>query len=157
MMNNRSDIIKELVRTETIRSQEEFIGLLAARGVHTTQATLSRDLRKLHISKQHDAAGQYRYVLQEPVRPSRASLAQSRAGESIVSLCFSGQMGVIRTLPGCANMVGALVDEHEHPALMGTIAGDDTLLLILREGSDHTGLLIFLEGLIPGIRNKLKQ
>ena len=119
-MNNRLEIIKELVLTETIRSQEEFIGLLAVRGVHTTQATLSRDLRKLHISKQHDAAGQYRYVLPETARPTQASLAQSRAGESIVSLCFSGQMGVVKTLPGCANMVGALVDEHEHPALPAT-------------------------------------
>ena len=154
MVNNRSDIIKELVRTEKIRSQEEFIGLLAARGVHTTQATLSRDLRKLHISKQHDAAGQYRYVLLEP---SQSGLAQSRAGESIVSLCFSGQMGVIKTQPGCANMVGALIDGHEHPALMGTIAGDDTLLLILRENAVHKGFLAFLEELIPGIGNKLKQ
>ena len=74
-----------------------------------------------------------------------------------MSICFSGQMGVIKTQPGCANMVGALVDGHEHPALMGTIAGDDTLLLILREGAAIKGFIAFLEELIPGIENKLKQ
>jgi transcriptional regulator of arginine metabolism len=157
-MNNRIGLIQELVRTHNIRSQEELIGLLAQRGVQATQATLSRDLRKLHISKQHDAAGQYHYVLPEPSRSAQAILlSESRAGESIVSLCFSGQMGVIKTLPGCANMVGALVDEHEHPDLMGTLAGENTLLLALREGTSHAGLLSFLEGFIPGIRNRLTE
>ena len=155
-MNNRLDIVQELVRTRTIRSQEELIGLLAERGIQTTQATLSRDLRKLHISKQHDAAGQYRYVLPETARSAQVILlSESRAGESIVSLCFSGQMGVIKTLAGCANMVGALVDEHSHPDLMGTIAGENTLLLILREGVSHATFLSFLEGFIPGIRGRL--
>lgn len=148
-MNNRVQIIQQLVRTRKVHSQEELAALLADQGIQTTQATLSRDLRKLHITKQHDEAGGYYYVL-----PGQS--VQNRTGESIVSLCFSGQMGVVKTLPGCANMVGALVDQHEHPALMGTIAGDDTLLLILREGAAHTGFLVFLEGLIPGIGNKLK-
>ena len=156
-MNNRINIVQELVRSQAVRSQEELLGLLAERGIRTTQATLSRDLRKLHITKQLDADGQYRYTIPEMARtPQAILLSESRAGESIVSLCFSGQMGIIKTLPGCANMVGALVDQHEHPALMGTIAGDDTLLLILREGAAHTGFLVFLEGLIPGIGNKLK-
>ena len=155
-MNNRIDIIQELVRKRTIRSQEELIGLLAEQGIQTTQATLSRDLRKLHISKQHDAAGRYCYALPETARSAQAILlSESRAGESIVSLCFSGQMGVIKTLPGCANMVGALVDEHNHPELMGTIAGENTLLLVLREGASHAGILAFLEGFLPNVSARL--
>ena len=155
-MNNRTDIIQELVRTNLIRSQEELIGLLARQGVRTTQATLSRDLKKLQISKRHDASGGYHYVLPEPVRPAQdVLLPGSRAGESIVSLEISGQVGVVKTLPGCANMVGALVDAHTHPDLMGTIAGEDTLLLILREKTATAVILSFLEGFLPGIGKRL--
>ncbi len=149
-MNNRILIIQQIIQTKKVRSQEELAALLAAQGVQTTQATLSRDLRKLQITKQHDAKGSSYYVL-----PGQAT--HNRAAESILSLCFSGQMGVVKTLPGCANMVGALVDEHTHPALMGTIAGDDTLLLILRENAASAGLTAFLEGFIPGISNKLME
>ena len=155
-MHNRTDIIQELVRTRIIRSQEELLALLAQRGVQTTQATLSRDLKKLQISKRHDASGGYHYVLPEPERPAQdVLLPGSRAGESIVSLAISGQMGVIKTLPGCANMVGALVDAHTHPALLGTIAGEDTLLLILREQTAPAEIVSFLEGFLPGIGKRL--
>jgi len=149
-MNTRIEIIQQLVRTRKVVSQEELAAMLAEEGVQTTQATLSRDLRKLHITKQHDAAGGYYYVL-----PGQGP--QSRAGESIVSLDLSGQMAVARTLPGCANMVGALVDAHRHPSLMGTIAGDDTLLFVLRAKSSHESFLDFLESFIPGIRTKLTE
>ena len=149
-MNNRIRIIQQIIQNRKVRSQEELATLLAAQGVQTTQATLSRDLRKLQITKQHNVRGASYYVL-----PDQAK--QNRAAGSIVSLCFSGQMGVVRTLPGCANMVGALVDEHTHPTLMGTIAGDDTLLLILRENAAVTELTAFLEKFIPGIGNKLTE
>lgn len=155
-MNNRLDIIQELVATRAIRSQEELIGLLAERGIRTTQATLSRDLKKLRISKQHDNTGEPYYMLPDAGRSEMAVLLpESLAGDSILSIDFSGQMGVIKTLPGCANMVGALIDEHSHPTLMGTIAGENTLLLILRENASHTGCLSFLEGLVPGIGKRL--
>jgi transcriptional regulator of arginine metabolism len=149
-MNNRTAIIQQIIRTHKVESQEELAAMLAKEGIQTTQATLSRDLRKLQITKQHNAAGGYYYVL-----PGHGP--QSRAAESIVSLDFSGQMGIVKTLPGCANMVGALVDTHRHPALMGTIAGDDTLLLVLRENTSCESLMAFLEGFIPGIRTKLME
>lgn len=147
-MNNRIQYIQQLVRTRKVRSQEEMAALLAAKGVKTTQATLSRDLRKLQITKLHDETGGAYYVL-----PGQGM--QNRAGDSIVGLEISGQMAVIKTLPGCANMVGALVDGHEHPGLMGTIAGDDTLLLVLRAHAPQADFLAFLESFIPGIGNKL--
>ena len=147
-MNNRLEIIQQLVRTRKVGSQEELAAMLAEKGVQTTQATLSRDLRKLQITKQHDAAGGYYYVL-----PGQGP--HSRAGESVVSVDFSGQMGIVKTLPGCANMIGALVDAHWHPALMGTIAGDDTLLLVLRENASVESLMSFLESFLVGIGTKL--
>lgn len=155
-MNNRLEHIVQLIRTKKVRSQEELAGLLAEKGIRTTQATLSRDLKKLQIFKQADAMGVPYYVLPGQLRPTQGSLLSgSRAGESIVSIDFSGQLGVIRTLPGCANMVGALVDEHSHPTLMGTIAGDDTLLLILRQNGSPAETLAFLEGFLPHVKDRL--
>lgn len=147
-MNNRTAIIQQIIRTNKVESQEELAAMLAKEGIQTTQATLSRDLRKLQITKQHDATGGYYYVLPGHVQ-------QSRAAESILTVDFSGQMGIVKTLPGCANMIGALVDAHQHPALMGTIAGDDTLLLVLHENASFENLTAFLEGFIPGIQTKL--
>jgi transcriptional regulator of arginine metabolism len=155
-MNNRAIIIQDLIRTRKVKNQEELIGLLAERGIRTTQATLSRDLRKLRIYKRRDNTGDNCYILPDPVPPSQATiLSQNRAAESVVSIALSGQMGVIKTLPGCASMVGAVVDEHPHADLMGTIAGDDTLLLILRQDASHQTFLAFLESFIPSLEAKL--
>ena len=153
-MNKRAERILALVATKKIHSQEELTQLLAEEGVYTTQATLSRDLTKLQIFKQTDAAGESCYQLstsgQEP-----SSTPGSGILNHILSVSFSGQMGVITTHAGCANMVGALIDGHSHPKLMGTLAGDNILLLILRQGTTHAGIVIFLESLLPGIGNKV--
>ena len=155
-MNSKADIIRSLVRTRTIRNQEEFLALLAEKGILTTQATLSRTLKKLRISKRHNASGHHCYMLPDDSQPSGTTQLQGkRAAECSVSVAFSGQMGVIKTLPGCANMVGAVIDEHDHPGLMGTIAGENTLLLILHENTTQADMLPYLEKLIPGIENRL--
>ena len=155
-MNNRLRLIQTIIRTRKVRSQEELACLLAEEGIRTTQATLSRDLKKLQIFKQHDGSGESCYVLPENTRTAQNTLlSDSRAGESIVSIEFSGQLGVIKTLPGCASMVGAWVDEHTHPAVMGSIAGDDTLLLILRQNHSITDVLAFLEQFIPLAHKRL--
>lgn len=140
-MNNRIDLIQELLRNRKVRSQEELAKLLAAHGIKVTQATLSRDLKKMQVIKQHDIAGGNYYVLPEPDRRS----------QPVLNIAFSGQMGVIKTMPGCANMIGAVIDDHTHPFLMGTIAGDDTLLLILREKTDFKAFFTFLKSIIPGL------
>ena len=170
-MNNRIELIQQIIRERKVRSQEELATLLAAEGIRTTQATLSRDFKKLHISKQHDALGGAYYVLPEPAQTGQSALlSSSRAGESIVSLEISGQLCVIKTLPGCAGMAGALADAHSHPAMMGTIAGDDTdeflnklgtiagddtLLLMLRKDYVRNDFLAFLKRHIPNLDAKL--
>lgn len=155
-MNNRAKYIQDIIRTKKVRSQEELCQLLAGYGIRTTQATLSRDLKKLQISKHTDAEGDNCYVLPGTENTRMAALASgSHAGESIISIEFSGQMGVITTLPGCANMVGALVDSHSHPGVMGTIAGDNILLLLLRVEAKHSSIMSFLNEILPGLGSKL--
>ena len=142
----------DLVKNNRIHSQEELIEKMAAQGMPVTQATLSRDLKKLQIFKQTDALGEswYRTPLDETV-PAPSNTVASH----ITSVTFSGQLGVILTDPGCANMVGAVIDRHSYPKLMGTIAGDNTLLLLLKQGTTAAAMVSFLEGIIPGVGNKL--
>ena len=153
-MIQRTDRIRAIVASKKIHSQEELTQLLAKEGIFTTQATLSRDLKKLQIFKQTDATGESCYQL-----PGSGQDAAEAPGISllrhILTVSFSGQMGVITTHAGCANMVGVMIDSHPHPKLMGTLAGDNTLLLILWLGTVHAEMVSFLEGLIPGIGNKL--
>lgn len=140
-MNNRIRLIQDLLRSRKIRSQGELARLLSSQGIRVTQATLSRDLKKMQVIKLHDPAVGGYYTLPEPDRQS----------QPVRSLAFSGQMGIIKTLPGCASMIGAIIDGHSHPSLMGTIAGDDTLLLILTENTDFKVLSTFLKSIIPGL------
>ena len=150
--SSRVDIILNLVENQRIHSQEELIAKMAEQGESITQATLSRYLKKLQVFKQTDASGESWYRL-----PSVSASAAPAASvlSHIVSVSFSGQLGVILTDPGCANMVGAVIDGHVHPKLMGTLAGDNTLLLLLRQGASVAGMISFLEGIIPGLGSKL--
>jgi len=150
--SSRTGLILDLVENHRIHSQEELITKMAEQGETITQATLSRILKKLHIFKQADASGESWYRIPSSAAP--ASPTSSVLGH-IVSVTFSGQLGVILTDPGCANMVGAVIDVHTHPKLMGTLAGDNTLLLMLRQGASIAGIVSFLEGIIPGVGNKL--
>ncbi|MCR5710411.1 MAG: hypothetical protein K6G79_08020 [Bacteroidales bacterium] len=155
-MNNRLEIIQAILSSGKVRSQDELASILASRGITVAQATLSRDLKKLRVVKRPDPDGGSCYEL--PGQSSLPGLPSERhVGESIVSVEFSGQMGVVKTLPGCAGMVGALVDGHSHPGVMGTIAGDDILLLLLREGAPHDEVMSFIGGIIPGLDGKIIQ
>ena len=152
--SSRAGLIRNLVENHRIHNQEELIAMMAEQGVSITQATLSRYFKKLQIFKQTDASGETWYRI--PSAAASPVPAASVVGH-IVSVTFSGQLGVILTHPGCANMVGAVVDAHSHPKLMGTIAGDNTLLLMLRQGTPIPGIISFLEGIIPGVGDKLSN
>lgn len=152
--SSRAGLIRNLVENHRIHSQEELLAKMAEQGVNVTQATLSRYLKKLQIYKQTDASGESWYRIPAtgvpPVPPGSVA-------DHIVSISFSGQLGVIITHPGCANMVGAVIDGHSHSKLMGTIAGDNTLALLLRQGASIAGIISFLEGIIPGVADKLSN
>lgn len=149
--SSRAGLIRSLVENHRIHNQEELIAKMAEQGVSVTQATLSRYLKKLQIYKQTDVSGESWYRI-----PSSAATVSpaSTAANHILSVSFSGQLGVILTHPGCANMVGAVVDAHSHPKLMGTLAGDNTLLLMLRQGASIPDIISFLENIIPGVGDK---
>lgn len=122
----RLEAIESIVKEVPIDGQEQLLKLLKDKGFSVTQATLSRDFNELQIVKVPDGDGGYRYM----PHPQRG---QAEAQPStLVSVEISGQMAVIRTRPGYASALAAEVDEARLKGVMGTVAGDDTVLVILR-------------------------
>ncbi len=144
--------LRQLVARGGAHSQEELLRLLQQEGFVVTQATLSRDLKYLRAGKLPDGQGGYRYSLPESgAASSEASLIEDfRRG--FVGIEFSGHQGVIKTLPGHANSVAFALDNLRVRGVLGTIAGDDTILVIPRDGVRRSALVAALRARIPGLR-----
>ena len=157
MKSRRLEAIKSIVARETVQNQDELQKLLEAQGFSVTQATLSRDLRELGIVKSHDPErGGYCYVDSRrgkilPIDPHRNRFTV----ETIKSVEFSGNQGVIKTYPGFAAAVASVIDDNVHNGIMGTIAGDDAVLVILRENADIRQLVAEISLYIGGFASKL--
>ena len=148
MQNNtklRQQAILEIIQSGPVYSQDELAVRLREQGISSTQATLSRDLKALRISKVPGEG----YVA-----PSRSRTLSSDFSAGILRIQFTGNLGVIRTRPGLANAVAVLIDNHLVFPVLGTIAGDDTVLLIAREGSSRDDVLDALTSLFPEIKNR---
>jgi len=127
----RLSAIEHILRTEIIRSQIDLQKSLQHNGFEVTQATLSRDVRRLKIVKTHNRSGHYRYIL-----PDMASteLLMSAPLIDMSAVEFSGNLAVIKTSPGYAMGIASDIDTGAPDEILGTIAGDDTILVIPREG-----------------------
>jgi transcriptional regulator of arginine metabolism len=132
--------IVELITQRAVRSQAELSTLLAAEGVEVTQATLSRDLDELGAVKLRGPdGGAPVYVLPEEGHPMRTSTGGTSRlarllGELLVAADASGNLVVLRTPPGAAQFLASALDRSALHDVVGTIAGDDTVLLVAREG-----------------------
>ena len=141
--NARHQRIVEIVTTHEVRSQGELAELLAENGLRVTQATLSRDLLELDAVKVRTASGALVYAVpaeggdRRPAAPAETAAAAHRlarlAGELLVSAEASANLVVLRTPPGAAQFLASAFDRAEFPEVLGTIAGDDTVLVIGRE------------------------
>ncbi len=124
--------IRKIINNNKIHRQEELLSMLLNMGLDTTQATLSRDLRELKVGKIHDVHFGSIYFIPEEIRIMDGESTLPIQG--IVSLGFSNNMAILKTLSGFANSVAVKLDEKGIPELLGTIAGNDTILLILKDG-----------------------
>jgi len=127
----RLSVIETILRTETIRSQFDLEKALIAKGFQVTQATLSRDIKTLKVVKTLDSDGHYKYAL------SNKNITLPNVAASLfndVTVEFSGNLAVIKTRPGYAMGIASFIDEKATAEILGTIAGDDTILVIPREG-----------------------
>jgi len=119
--------IKQIIGSRPITNQAELRIELKRRNCRVTQATLSRDLAELGVSRALSAEGP-RYVLQSST--SEVQALKPVVGSQVVSIRANESLIVVKTLPGCANIVGEFLDIQPHPEIIGTVAGDNTLLVI---------------------------
>ena len=154
--NNRLDAIKMIISSKEVGSQEELLQELLKEVYSLTQATLSRDLKQLKVAKAASMNGNYVYVLPNNTMYKRMSEQHSATEmlrfNGVVNLEFSGNLAVIKTRPGYASSVAYDIDNHNFEEILGTIAGDDTILLVIREGSSRTSVLDALSFIIPNVK-----
>ena len=138
---SRLDSIKMIISSKEIGSQEELLQELAKEGFQLTQATLSRDLKQLKVAKAASMNGNYVYVLPNNTMYKRMtephSASEMLRHNGFMSIEFSSNLAVIRTRPGYASSLAYDIDNNNFPEILGTIAGDDTIILVLSEGSSR--------------------
>jgi transcriptional regulator of arginine metabolism len=148
----RLKAIRKIIKEQRIESQEVLLTRLLEGGYEVTQATLSRDLKLLKIGKISDGWHGYYYSLpkdDQPIDSEKNYIQDVRRG--FLSIEFSRQIGVIHTLPGHANSVAFALDRIALPEVLGCVAGDDTILLVLREGATKEELLTSFREKIPEV------
>lgn len=157
-MGNRTErllTIKELISSRKISSQEELLGLLEERGLTYTQATLSRDLKFLKVNKIADPGKGYIYELPEQ-HTIMNDVAESYAAQGFISIKFASNLGVIKTMPGYAPSIAAMIDKSDPFEIVGTIAGDDTILIIPHDNVSERDVLNTIIMIIPELKDKLE-
>ncbi|GBD29356.1 Arginine repressor [bacterium HR32] len=148
----REQLILEICASQPVHTQEELVEALRRRGLRVTQATVSRDVKRLRLVKVPDPRGGYRYAPADrlanlPVPAARAQLAA--AFREFVTAVDSGDaVVVVKTRSGRANAVAAAIDEARIPEVVGTVAGDDTILVVVRRTSDRSRVLRQLQELL---------
>ena len=153
---SRLEPLKMLISSMELGSQEEVLKALRKEGYELTQATLSRDLKQLKVAKAATISGKYVYVLPNDAMYHRVS-THRQASEMLISpgflsITFSGNMAVIKTRPGYASSIAYNIDNSDNPYILGTIAGDDTIFIVVKEGSSRTAVIRSLSDVIPDIR-----
>ena len=134
MKTERQKIILELIEQEAIETQEQMIERLAERGIESTQATISRDIKQLHLVKEPSGGGHLRYAVSaHKARLNIADRLQSILRESITGVDYAVNIVVLKTMPGLAGAAGAAFDGMSVPTMVGCLSGDDTVLIIMRD------------------------
>ncbi len=153
--NSRLEALKMLISSMELSSQEEVLKVLEKEGFKLTQATLSRDLKQLKVAKAASMNGKYVYVLpnetmyRRVTTPRKATEMMQRSG--YISVNISGQLAIVKTRPGYASALAYDIDNSDSPYILGSIAGDDTIFIALREGTSRGQVLEALSYVIPEI------
>lgn len=142
----RQQTIARLVAMHPVTSQPQLLDLLAAEGITATQATVSRDLDDLGAVKVRVPSGDTVYAIPEyePARQAPQDHLRRVMGEWVAEVRSAGHLVVLRTPPGCAHVVGSALDRSNLPSIIGTVAGDDTLLCVADEETGGPALAAML-------------
>ncbi len=150
-------LIEQILNGEDISSQEILLRKLNSRGIKCTQATLSRNLRQLGAGRVADGRGGYRYALPDQQAVQGAYKQNIQVLPVIVDIIDAKGLLVMRTLPGNASNTAIYIDNTSRFEIAGTIAGDDTILIIPRDGVSNRQVHACLEVILPGLHEQVKK
>lgn len=141
MRYSRQSKILDIINSHEVETQEMLVELLKKAGYKATQATISRDIKELQLVKTLAPSGQYKYAVgisqDQPLSDRFITIFK----ETIKSIDFSGNLIVLKTLSGCANAAAEAIDTMNVPHIIGTIAGDNTILIIADDPSNVSSLV----------------
>ena len=134
MKNDRQEKLLQIITEENIETQEQLLQRLEERGIRSTQATISRDIKQLHLIKEPTGYGTYRYAVStHRTRLNFAEKLRNIFRECVLSVDHAQNLVVIKTMAGLAGAAASALDGMENEELVGSIAGDDTVLVVLRD------------------------
>ena len=148
MKSVRHDLILDIIDKKDIETQEELAAELKARGVKVTQATVSRDIKELRLVKALAPDGSYRYATAEKGENGLNERLIRMFSETVVSMVSAYNQIIIRTLPASANIAAETIDSLQWPEVLGTIAGDNTILMIVHSVEEVRPVLERLNAMI---------
>lgn len=128
--------IRELISEKEIETQDDLVDRLKALGYNVTQATVSRDIKELHLVKVPSTNGTYKYSLPADQRFNPLDKLKRLIMDAFVKIDYASHFIILKTLPGNAHAVGVLIDNLDWEEIMGTICGDDTCLIICKTEAD---------------------
>lgn len=135
MKGKRQAEILRIISENDVETQEQLLAALRAQGVSSTQATISRDIKELHLIKELTAYGTYKYAVSErKTSLNFAGRLRTILREGVTSFDVAQNIVVVKTMPGLAPAAAAALDGMELPGMVGSLAGDDTVILIMRTG-----------------------
>lgn len=141
MKSQRQAKIIEIISTRNVETQEQLLAELQQMGFRGTQATISRDIKELRIVKELTSMGTYRYtVSNNEMENSFTARLNTIFRECVINFDYAQNIIVIRTLPGLASAAGSAIDAMNMNAVVGTLAGDDTVMVVMR---DHNAAALF--------------
>jgi transcriptional regulator of arginine metabolism len=141
----RERLILTVIENEAIETQQDLVSALVARGQHVTQATVSRDIKRLGLVKVPQAGG-YRYAAPSSARPSQGVTGTVQS--FVTGMDQANAILLVKTLPGRASAVASAIDEVGMPEVAATLAGDDTVLVLVRNEEDRERVRRSLEEIL---------
>lgn len=155
MKNYRQAKIRAIVEAQSIETQEELAAILRDQKIDVTQATVSRDIKEMHLVKVPCGRGKYRYAFPKDLQRAHSEVKMQKIFQDVVThIETSGNLIVIKTHPGAGGTVAFALDNANWQEIIGTVAGDDTILVVVREGMSARDLAEHMRNMITseGIR-----
>ena len=136
MKSQRQAKIVEIISNTDVETQEQLLQALVEAGFNSTQATISRDIKEMRIVKELTSLGTYRYsVPEKDAAPTLSDRLNNIFRECVISIDYAENIIVIHTLPGLAGAAGSALDAMKISVVLGTLAGDDTVMIVMRDAA----------------------